>query len=232
MAFEVLGKEFAARAFFVVEVVPAVLAADEHGLVADAAGLLHVRGDVADGETDPALGGPVRFRIVRDLTWWRRHFARLQHDVDDLLDIHFDRDLLAAREQVVLAPGLAMLDDAALMRARNHPHAAALDRARREGHPGGDDVGGLQSPVGRVLVPAHIGVRTRLLQEEIRAPYQDVRADEPFDEIENSRAAAEVGEVISRPSRSCAAGRPCAARAVVHRCARPPPDPPRLRPAS
>src|SRR5258707_11505781 len=52
---------------------------------------------------------------------------------------------------------------AELVRARNHLHAAGLDRGVGERNPGGHLQGRLEAEVGRILVPAHIGRVARVL---------------------------------------------------------------------
>lgn len=92
----------------------------------------------------------------------------------------------AAREQVVGCEGVAMrhlLD----VGARHHAHRAALDGALGEGHPRGHHVRLAEPPVGRVLVPGHEGRVPRFLDEEARAPAEEVGAEEVFHRVEDSR---------------------------------------------
>jgi len=53
--------------------------------------------------------------------------------------VHLDRDLLAAREQVVRRERVAMLELLGVG-ARHHPHRAVLDRGVGEGDPRGEHV--------------------------------------------------------------------------------------------
>ena len=69
---------------------------------------------------------------------------------------------------------------------RDHAHGPALDGALRERDPRGHHVRLAQAPVGRVLVPRHEGRVARLLDEEARAPAEQVRAEDVLDRIEDA----------------------------------------------
>ena len=96
----------------------------------------------------------------------QRHLAggEFQHRRLAFVDVH--HDLLAAGQQVSGGEGVAMRHLVQLVRAGDHPHRAIRRGAVGERHPGGDDVGWFQSPVGRVLVPRNIARIALLLDEE------------------------------------------------------------------
>ena len=98
MTVEIRRQKLAGGSLFVVEIVPAIGAANQHRLVPDAPRLSHVGGDVADGEADAAMIGSIGLGVVRDLHMMQRHFAGLQGDIDDLVEVDVDGDLLAARQ--------------------------------------------------------------------------------------------------------------------------------------
>ena len=133
--------------------------------------------DVADGVADAPVAGRVGARAVHQQHVMQRHLARLERHVDAFARRHVDRDLLAARQKVVLVERVAMLDLLLEVAARPEFHRAAFDRRIGEGDPGGDHVVGAQPPIGRVLVPRHEGGRLRLLGEEGRAPAKNIGPD-------------------------------------------------------
>src|SRR3546814_7977610 len=77
---------------------------------------------------------------------------RVQDEVDRLPLVDLHRDFLATGQQIIIAESIDMrhLNP---MRAWNDPHAAALAVARRYCHPGANDIGLVETPIGGVLVP-------------------------------------------------------------------------------
>ena len=138
-----------------------------------------------------ALIGP---GAVDQLDVMQRHLARLHDQVLGLTFVDLDLDLLAAREQVVRGKGLGVRQHVPLVAARDHAHAAALGRARRERDPGGHDVGRLQPPIGEILMPGDVARVVRFLGEEAARPAQDVGSDHALDRIEHGVVAHQLVE--------------------------------------
>ena len=115
----------------------------------------------------------------------QRGLAGLQHDIDRCLLVDLVLDDLAARQQVVLAEGLAVGNLVELVGAGRKPHGAGFDGAGRKRDPGGDHVGGAEAPVGRVLVPGNECRVVRVLGEEERRPAEDVGAEQVLDGVEH-----------------------------------------------
>src|SRR6059036_2019772 len=74
---------------------------------------------------------------------------------------------------------------AELVRARNHLHAAGLDRGVGERDPGGHLQGRLEAEVGPILVPAHIGWVARVLRPDREMEQTDIRTDHVLDGVED-----------------------------------------------
>src|SRR5881397_1808656 len=74
---------------------------------------------------------------------------------------------------------------AELVRARNHLHAAGLDRGVGERDPGGHLQGRLEAEVGRILVPAHIGRVASVLGPDREMEQTDIRTDDVLDSVED-----------------------------------------------
>src|SRR5438046_7321391 len=74
---------------------------------------------------------------------------------------------------------------AELVRARNHLHAAGLDRGVGERDPGGHLQGRLDAEVGRILVPAHIGRVASVLGPDREMEQTDIRTDDVLDGVED-----------------------------------------------
>src|SRR5882724_675261 len=74
---------------------------------------------------------------------------------------------------------------AELVRARNHLHAAGLDRGVGERDPGGHLPGRLEAEIGRILVPAHIGRVARVLGPNREMEQADIRTDHVLDGVED-----------------------------------------------
>ena len=176
----------------VFEIAVAVLAAHQRRAVVAAGDLAHIGRDVADGEADAPVVRRVRIGAVDQPHVVQRHLAggEFQHRRLALIDIH--HDLLAARQQVLGREGVAMRHLIQLVRRRDHPHGAVRRGAVGERHPGGDDVGRLQPPVGGILVPRDVAWIARLLDEERGAPAQDVGADDVLHRVEDARMADQV----------------------------------------
>jgi hypothetical protein len=85
---------------FIFEMTVLVGTADQHRRVPHL-GLAHIGRDVADRQADAPVGAAVRFRTVHQLDVVQRHLPRAQRDPDCLRRVDVDRDLLAARQQVV-----------------------------------------------------------------------------------------------------------------------------------
>ena len=134
----------------------------------------------------------VRLGAVHELDVMQRHLAGLEQDRHGLRLLDVDRDLLTAREQVVLVEGVDMGQLVAGVRAGNHLHAAADEVAARERDPRGDDVVRLEPPVGGVLVPGDETGIGRFLDEEIGRPAQDVRADHVLHRIDDLRVVNQL----------------------------------------
>ena len=122
----------------------------------------------------------------------QRHLPGPQFQHPGLALVHVHLDLLAAAEQVVGVEGVAMGDLVQLVGARDHAHGPVGGIAVGEGDPGGDDVGGIEAPVGGILVPGHEAGIARLLDEEAAAPAEDVRADHILYRIEDAGMANEL----------------------------------------
>ena len=115
--------------------------------------LLHARGNVADREADAPVVRWIRRRAVHEAHMVQRDLTRLKIDRDGLRRVDFHSDFLPAREEVVFRERVAMRDLVARVRPGNEFHRAIRLVARRERDPCGDDVGAVEPPVGRVLVP-------------------------------------------------------------------------------
>src|SRR5438445_3591166 len=74
---------------------------------------------------------------------------------------------------------------AELVRARNHLHAAGLDRGVGERDPGGHLQGRLEAEVGGILVPAHIGRVASVLGPDREMEQTDIRTDHVLDGVED-----------------------------------------------
>ena len=74
-----------------------------------------------------------------------------------------------------------------LVRARQETHRAALRRGVGKRHPGGDDIVGVEPPIGRILVPGDEGRVVRLLDEEIGRPAEQVRPQQILHRVEDAR---------------------------------------------
>src|SRR5205809_6309663 len=179
-----LRREVARRGLLGLEVMVPVRPAAQQRAVPLTGHLADRRRDVADGEADPTVIGPVGRRAVEHQHVMERHLARPEQDVDRPPLVHLDGDLLTAREQVARGEGVAVRDLRA-MRAWHHAHRAVLHGGVRERHPRRDDVGLAEAPVGRVLVPGHVRRIPRLLDEEARAPAEEVRPQDGFDGVED-----------------------------------------------
>ena len=124
--------------------------------------------------------------------WWIDISPGLEADADRLRLVDLDRDLLAAREQVVAMEGVEVRQLVDRVRARDELHVAVLRRRVGERDPGGDDVGRLEPPVGRVLVPGDEAGAARLLDEEVGGPAEDVGADHVGHRVEDRRMVDEL----------------------------------------
>src|SRR5438132_9193080 len=80
---------------------------------------------------------------------------------------------------------LGVMELAELVRARNHLHAAGLDRGVGERDPGGHLQGRLEAEVGRILVPAHIGRVASVLGPDREMEQTDIRTDDVLDGVED-----------------------------------------------
>src|SRR2546422_1865663 len=74
---------------------------------------------------------------------------------------------------------------AELVRARNHLHAAGLDRGVGERDPGGHLQGRLEAEVGGILVPAHIGRVASVLGPDREMEQTNIRTDHVLDGVED-----------------------------------------------
>ena len=74
------------------------------------------------------------------------------------------------------------------------PIAPFAVAGRRQGHPGGDHVGPIEAPIGRVLVPGDERRVARLLDEEVRGPAEEVRPVEILDRVEDALMTHEIGD--------------------------------------
>ena len=162
----------------------AVGAAHQHGAVAHRRQLPDMCGDVAHGVADAPVIGLVGRRAVDQADVMQGDLAGPEHDIDRLRLVDLDLDLLATAQEIALVERILVVDLLA-MGARHDLHAAGLDGARREGDPGGDDLGLRQAPVGRVLMPAHEARIVRAFGEEATAPGEDVGADDVLDGVEH-----------------------------------------------
>jgi hypothetical protein len=123
----------------------------------------------------------------------QRHFARLQDDVGGLALVDLHRDLLAAGEEVVRVKRVDVRHERPVA-AGHDAHIAVLHRARREGHPRGEDVRLAQSPVRRVLVPGDEAGAPRFLREEGRVPAQEIRPEDVLDSVEEDGMPHQLGK--------------------------------------
>ena len=124
----------------------------------------------------------------------QRHLALGQDHIDRLAFVHLDLDFLAPGQHVLLGEGVAMRQLVHQMAAGDDPHAAAFHRARREGDPGGDDIRRRQAPISRILMPGDAFAIAGILDEEIRRPAKDIRADHGLDPIQDAGVADKVGQ--------------------------------------
>ena len=174
-----------------VEMAEVVPSARQQHHVADAILLHDVRRDVTDRQPDARRVRSVRSGAVHDADVMQREFTRLKDEVEraGLVDLY--RDLLATRQHVCLGIGLPLRQQAAV-RPGDHAHAAVFARARHQRDPRGRDVEGRQSPVGGVLVPGHVRLVTREFRKPLRAPDDDVRAQDRFHGVQDPRTQHHV----------------------------------------
>ena len=169
-----------------VEVVVLVGASHEDGRVTHL-GLAHVGRDVADGQADASVVAAVGVRTVHELDVMQGHLAGLQGQSHSLALVDVDRDLLAARQQVVLVEGVHVGQLIDLVAAGNHLHIAALFGHVGQCDPGRDHFVRVQAPIGGVLVPGDEARTVGFLDEEVGVPAEDVRADGILDGVEHLR---------------------------------------------
>ena len=176
------------------EIAEFVLAADEGGGIGNAAQLADIGRQIADREADAPMRAVVRLRSVNQPDVVQGHLALGQDHIDRLAFVHLDLDLLPPRQHVLLGEGVAVRQLILQMAAGHDPHAAAFHRARREGDPGGDDIGLREPPISRILMPADPLAIAGILDEEIRRPAEDVRPDHALDPVQDSGVADEIGQ--------------------------------------
>ena len=168
-------------------------AAHEGGAVRRTDRLSHVGRNVADRKADAAILRPVGRRAMRQQDVMQGRLARLQRCRHALGFVDVDGDLLTAAQEIMLVERVAMLELDA-MRAWHELHAAVQKIGRREGQPHRHDVGRAQPPVGGVLVPRHEAGVGCLLDEEARAPAQEIGTEHVLDRVEDARMADQVVE--------------------------------------
>ncbi len=140
------------------------------------------------------MAKPIRRSALRfgsepctSLMWWIDISPALRPMPTALRLVDLDRDLLAARQQVVAMEGVEVRKLLDRVRPRDELHVAVLRRGVGERDPGGHHVGRIQPPVGRVLVPGDEAGAARLLDEEVGGPAKDVGADHVGHRIEDCR---------------------------------------------
>ena len=124
----------------------------------------------------------------------QRHFARLQHNGDGVFFVHLDGDFLAAREQIVFREGVPVRNLFLRVRAGNEAHRAVRFIAGRECDPRGDDVGFIEAPVSRILMPGNEGRIACFLDEKVGGPAQQVRAVKIFDGVHDVGVAHQIAQ--------------------------------------
>jgi hypothetical protein len=124
----------------------------------------------------------------------QRDFSRLEQGGYSPGLVDFDRDFLSAREHVVFRESIAVRDLIGSVRAGHELHGAIRLVARRDRDPCGYDIGLVETPVGRILVPRHERRRARFLDEEAAGPAQQVGSVQVFHRIENSGVPHDIGE--------------------------------------
>ena len=140
-----------------------------------------------------------------------RCLPRAQQDVDRARFVHLDRDLLATREQIVFRERIHVRHGFHAVAAGDEAHASVLDRSRREGVPRRDFPVSVESPVVQILMPAHVALRARLLDEEAAAPYEHVGTDDLRDGFDEPRMPDQPSERRQQLRRITAEQRkPCA----------------------
>ena len=104
-----------------------------------------------------------------------------------LLSSTFHHDLLAAAEQIISGESVTVGNLVQLMRSGNDSHRPVLVNALAKGNPGRNNIGWLQSPVCRILMPRNEAGIPRLLDKKAAAPNQNIRADYLFDRVKHAR---------------------------------------------
>ena len=105
-----LGLEVAFRHIFRLEVVIGILAAHQRRPIPLAHRLFQSGRDIADGQADAPVVGPVGLRSMEQQHVMQRRLAGLQLDKDRLGLVHLDGDLLTPGQKIVLVEGVLVLD--------------------------------------------------------------------------------------------------------------------------
>jgi len=107
----------------------AIDAAYQRGRIVRAGDLTYMRRDEAHRETDTSIVGAIGLGAMHDQHVVQRRLARFEFQCDTPRRIDVDRDLLAARQQVVGGKSIAM-GELLVLRARHHAHRAGTHGAR------------------------------------------------------------------------------------------------------
>ena len=130
---------------------------------------------IANGVADPSIIRLIGIGAVDQLHVMKGHLTWLQHHIHRVVLIDVNFDFLAAGQHVLLGKRVFMRHHLHLVGTRHKAHAATLDGGGAKRNPGGHDIGWIQSPIGKVLMPADKIRGLRLLGEEIGRPAKNIR---------------------------------------------------------
>ena len=155
---------------------------------------------------DPAREGLIDTpkRVVKAYEDWfsgyaldpDEYLARTFEEVEGYDELIVLRDLLSARQQIVLMERIDVLEVVLGLRAWQELHAAVFEVSGCQCHPGGHNRIFIQTPIECVLVPGHEPGTVGFFDEEIRRPAQEVRAEHVFRRIDDFRM---VHKLINPP---------------------------------
>ena len=167
-------------------------AADEHGgRLVRLAHVSHVRGDVADAETDPPPARSVRLRAMQGEGVVQREFAGRERRVHRRPIVHRALDGLARAVHAAGHDAGAVRQLAPPVAAGQELHAAVLRRGVGQREPRRHVQVRVQPEIRGVLVPGRDGRALGLLDEPGAREHEDVGSDEALDGVEHGRVADE-----------------------------------------
>ena len=152
-----------------------IFAAHQHGAVAFAA-MANMRGEISDGIADASRSRIVATGAVNDSHMMDRHLAGLENAGDRVRFVDVDGDLLVGEQHVGAALiGRLVGFRRCRMGSGNDAHRAVFDSAWLKRYPDDADIVRLHVPIIGVLMPGDEFGPARLLDEEARAPAEDIR---------------------------------------------------------